>query len=127
MYEEDFSITNVILKKKKYSMCKSGVAVPPSGQNRGYTNNIFCFWGGSIVTVSLNFVILFHVFKPSNKISNFTHLSSFVSDQSGERLGVEAAVAEAQTSIHAVSRQLQSLLTDVVLVENHVLIRLTRS
>lgn len=59
------------------------------------------------------------------QIRSLTHLSAFVSDQGGEWLGVESAVAEAQASVHAVSCQLQSLLTDVVLMENCILVRLT--
>lgn len=48
-----------------------------------------------------------------------------MSDQGGERLGIESAVAEAQASVHAVSCQLQSLLTDVILMENQILFSLT--
>lgn len=51
---------------------------------------------------------------------SLTHLSAFVSNQGGEWLGVESAVAEAQASVHAVSCQLQSLLTDVVLMESQI-------
>lgn len=51
---------------------------------------------------------------------SLTHLSAFVSDQGSEGLGVEAAVAEAQAPVHAVSCQLQGLLTDVVLMENQI-------
>lgn len=54
------------------------------------------------------------------------HLSAFVSDEGGKWLGVEAAIAEAQTSVHAVCSQLQSFLSDVILMENHILFRLTR-
>lgn len=50
-----------------------------------------------------------------------------MSDEGGEWLGVEAAIAEAQTSVHAVSSQLQSFLPDVILMENQILFRLTRS
>lgn len=53
-----------------------------------------------------------------------THLSAFVCDQGGERLGVEAAVAEAQAPVHTVSSQLQGLLTNVVLMETQMAIRL---
>ena len=45
------------------------------------------------------------------------HLSALVCDQGGQRLGVEAAVAEAQAAVHAVGGQLQGLLPDVVLEE----------
>lgn len=55
-----------------------------------------------------------------------TYLSAFVSYQGGEWLGVEPAVAEAQASVHAVSCQLQSLLTDVILMENQIFVSLTR-
>ena len=44
-----------------------------------------------------------------------THLSALTGDESGERLGVETREGEAETAVHAVSRQLQRLLTDVVL------------
>lgn len=47
-----------------------------------------------------------------------THLPAFVCDQGGERLGVEAAVAETEAAVHAVGGQLQSLLADVVLMGN---------
>lgn len=55
-----------------------------------------------------------------------THLSALVCDQRSERLGVEAAVAEAQATVHAVGGQLQSLLTDVVLVETQISVGLHR-
>lgn len=47
-----------------------------------------------------------------------THLTAFVRDEGGQRLGVETAVAKAQAAIHAVCGQLQSFLTDVVLPRN---------
>lgn len=55
-----------------------------------------------------------------------THLSALVCDQGGERLGVEAAIAEAQAAVHTVGGQLQSLLTDVVLVETQTSVGLHR-
>lgn len=55
-----------------------------------------------------------------------THLSALVCDQGSERLGVEAAVAEAQAAVHTVGGQLQSLLTDVVLMETQTSVGLHR-
>lgn len=46
-----------------------------------------------------------------------THLSTLVCDQGSEWLGVEAAVAESQAAVHTVSSQLQSLLTNVILMD----------
>lgn len=43
------------------------------------------------------------------------HLSAFVRHQSSQRLCIEAAKAESQAAVHAVGRQLQGLLTDVIL------------
>lgn len=58
--------------------------------------------------------------------ANSTHLSTLVCDQGSEWLGVEAAVAEAQAAVHTVSSQLQSLLTNVILMETQTSIRLKR-
>ncbi len=53
--------------------------------------------------------------------AGLTHLSTLVCDQGGEWLGIEAAVAESQAAVHTVSSQLQSLLTNVILMDTHIL------
>lgn len=64
--------------------------------------------------------------RKNSQVRSLTHLSAFVSNQGSEGLGVEAAVAEAQAPVHAVGCQLQGLLTDVVLMENQIVVSLTR-
>lgn len=49
---------------------------------------------------------------------SLTHLPALVRDQGSQWLRVEAAVAEAQAAVHAVGRQLQSFLANVVLTRN---------
>lgn len=74
--------------------------------------------------VSLNVVLLEYLNKGKElycQIRSVTHLSAFVGDQGGQRLGVESAVAEAQASVHAVSGQLQGFLADVILMQNQIL------
>lgn len=53
-----------------------------------------------------------------------THLSALVCNKGGERLGIEATVAESQAAVHAVSSQLQGLLTDVILKDRHTQVQL---
>lgn len=49
-----------------------------------------------------------------------THLPTLVCNQGSKWLGVKAAVAESQATVHTVSSQLQSLLTDVVLRDKNI-------
>lgn len=55
-----------------------------------------------------------------------THLSTLVCDQGSKWLGVEAAVAESQAAVHTVGSQLQSLLTNVILMDRQTQIRPNR-
>lgn len=50
-------------------------------------------------------------------LCSVSYLSAFVCDQGSQGFGIEATVGEPQAAVHAVSRELQGLLSDVILRE----------